>query len=179
MQHFETHPLSLVFAEAHPTCNIRVAVYLARGPDTAAFSGIFVVPIEDILHGKTGAGRTDKITAPAANTAPRIFFPKLMLSNIFGKIFRRAYLLFIDSDKPFWKRFFGSFRGFGGGFQILVIEFKIQSICFWVSVCIIRICLISSHTYAEAGVERVRASHENKLCIFPDGLVIIIRKSIF
>jgi hypothetical protein len=71
------HPLSLVFAVTVSSGHVREAVHLAGSPYPSPLSHIAVVPVKDILHGKTGTGGTDEITAAAADTPVPILFPEL------------------------------------------------------------------------------------------------------
>src|SRR5699024_937728 len=95
MEHLEPHTLSLIFAEADAPGNVAVSVYLAGSPDSPPFSCIFIIPVEDILHGKAGAGRTDKVAPSAADTSAAVFFPYFMRSNIFRESFRDRNSFFI------------------------------------------------------------------------------------
>ena len=76
MHDLEAHPLTLFFPETAASGNVRKAVYLAGSPDSAAFAHFSVVLIVNVLHGKTGAGGTDKIAAAAADAAVSVFLPE-------------------------------------------------------------------------------------------------------
>ena len=75
MENFKTHPFALVLAKRDAACDIRIAVYPAGSSYAPAFPGLWIIFIENILHGKTGTGGTDKIAAAAADTPSRIFLP--------------------------------------------------------------------------------------------------------
>ena len=95
MHYLKAHPGPLVIPEIMAAGNIGVTVHLAGSPDSAALSCLFVILIEDILHGETGAGGAGKIASAAGNAASAVCLPDRVFYNVLGKIVRQGNLFFV------------------------------------------------------------------------------------
>lgn len=88
VQYLEAHPLAFVVSKGMSASHIGVAVDMTGSPDLAAFAGLAVVGVENILHRETGTSGTDKVAPATGNTAVAIISPegviKEGLRNRFG-----------------------------------------------------------------------------------------------
>ena len=159
MEHFKTYTLSLIFTEADASGNVAVSVNLTGSPDSPPLTGLFIIPVKDILHGETGAGRTDKVAPSATDTSAAVFFPDFMGRNIFRKSFRDRDSFFIFFYILDVLSVLGNSYTFCIGRKNFIFQFQVKTFFGRMGIAVIVFSLIGSHGDAEAGFKRLTAAH--------------------
>ena len=95
MHYLKAHTRAFIISEIMAAGNVGVTVHLAGSPDSAALSCLFVILIEDILHGEAGAGRTGKIATSAGDASTAVVLPDGVVYNILWQIGGKGNLLFV------------------------------------------------------------------------------------
>ena len=178
MHYLKAHSLSLIFSETVSSRDVRISVHLAGRPDSSPLSRIFIIPVNDILHGKTGTGRTDEIAAAAADTSASVRFPYRIRKSLCGKISGEGHFsLFsvtwsgITSRSPavFSAEVFLKFLCLQICQDRISVHFQIEIIIFRT---------VRSHTDTESSVAGLLTSHQHKTGVFPEALIIKIFRSV-
>ena len=178
VQDLETHSLTVFLSVAATTGYIGKFIDHTGGPDSSALTGIGIVAIMNVLHGKAGAAGADEIAATTVNAAFVVLLPHRSTGNLRREVFGNADL---DLVLMYLIRHYQM----SGCTQIQeeLIPLRILTVdrigaALYINAHIVILGNIGAHTDTEAVIEGLFAANQHDLDVIPDAFVILILRAV-